>query len=62
MPKIYSNYICQAVVLIGFILKRDKNYYSQVFLKEKKAIRKNTVWIYYCNLKNFSVDFWQKVK
>ena len=45
MPKIYSNYICQAVVLIGFILKRDKNYYSQVFLKEKKAIRKNTVWI-----------------
>ena len=40
MPKIYSNYICRAVVLIGFILKRDENYYSQVFLKEKKSNKK----------------------
>ena len=40
MLKIGSNYICLAMVLIDFVLKRDKNYHSQVFLEEFKYIKK----------------------
>ena len=45
MAKKGSNYICLAVVLINFALKKDKNYYLKLFLKckyidlEKKVIR-----------------------
>ena len=39
-PKVGSNYTCLAVVLIGFILKKDGNYYLQIFLKECKYTEK----------------------
>ena len=29
-----------AVILVGFVLKKDENYYPQVFLKECKYIEK----------------------
>ena len=38
IPKVYSNYTCLAVILINFVLKKDENYYLQVFLKECKYI------------------------
>ena len=34
IPKEGSYYICLSGILINFILKRDKNYYSQMFLEE----------------------------
>ena len=34
MPKVGSNCICLTVILIDFALKKDRNYYPQVFLKE----------------------------
>ena len=40
MPKLDSNYISLVVILLGFVLKKDRNYYPQVFLKEYKYIRK----------------------
>ena len=41
MAQIDSNYICVAVILIGFVLKKDENFYPQVFLKEYKYIEKD---------------------
>ena len=38
IPKVDSNYTCLAVILINFVLKKDENYYLQVFLKECKYI------------------------
>ena len=35
MPEIGSNYNCLAVILIGFVSKKDENYYLQVFLTIK---------------------------
>ena len=35
-----KNYICLAVLSIDFVLKKDENYYRQVFLKECKYIEK----------------------
>ena len=32
-PKVSSNYTCLVVILIGFFLKRNENYYPQVLLK-----------------------------
>ena len=40
IPKVDSNYTCSAVILIDFILKKDENYYPQVFLKEYEYIEK----------------------
>ena len=40
MPKVGSNYICLVVILTDFILKKDENYYPQVFLKKCKQIEK----------------------
>ena len=40
MPKVGSNYICQAAVLIDFVLKKDNKYFPQVFLEEWKYIEK----------------------
>ena len=40
MPKIASNYVSLWVIIIDFILKKDKNYYPQVFLGECKYIDK----------------------
>ena len=40
IPKLGSNFICLAVVLTGFVLKKEENYYPQVLLKECKYIEK----------------------
>ena len=43
MHKAGSNYTCLAVMLIGFVLKKDENYYPQMFLKEWKYIEKKVI-------------------
>ena len=43
MHKAGSNYTCLAVMLIGFVLKNDENYYPQMFLKEWKYIEKKVI-------------------
>ena len=43
MPKIDSNYTCLAIISLDSDLKKDSNYYPQVFLKECKYIEKNEV-------------------
>ena len=40
IPKADSNHICLAVISLDFALKKDENYYPQVFLKECKYIEK----------------------
>ena len=40
VPDVGSNYTYLAIILIDFVLKKDENYYPQVFLKEFKYIRK----------------------
>ena len=42
-----SNYTCLAVILIDFVLKKDENYYLQVFLKECKYIEREKKIIRY---------------
>ena len=38
-----SNYTCLAVVILDSAMKKDDNYYLQVFLKECKHIEKKVV-------------------
>ena len=40
IPKVDSNPTCLAVVSLDSALKKDENYYPQVFLKECKYIKK----------------------
>ena len=40
MPKVGSNYICLAVMLIDFVLKKEKNYYLEVLLKNVNILKK----------------------
>ena len=40
ISKVDSNYSCLAVISLDSALKKDKNYYPQVFLKECKYIKK----------------------
>ena len=40
MAKVDSNYTCLAVIEIDFILKKNENYYPQIFLIECKYIEK----------------------
>ena len=40
---ILSNHTCLAVISLDSSLKKDKNYYPQVFLKECKCIEKKVV-------------------
>ena len=42
IPKADSNHICLAVISLDFALKKDENYYPQVFLKECKYIEKKS--------------------
>ena len=35
-----SSYICGSIILIGSVLKKDKNYYWQVLSKKYKCIEK----------------------
>ena len=43
MPKAGSIYTCLAAILIDFAITKDKNVYSQVFLKECKYIEKENL-------------------
>ena len=43
MSKAGSNHACLAVITIDSTLKKDKNYYPQVFLKECKYIEKEAI-------------------
>ena len=47
MPKVDSSYICLAVILISFVLKKHENYCLQVFVKECKNIEKEKKVIRY---------------
>ena len=47
MPKVGSSYTCLAVILINFVIKKDENYYPQVFLEECKYIGKEKKVIRY---------------
>ena len=38
LPQIGSNYTCSGVILLDSALKKDENFYPQVFLKECKYI------------------------
>ena len=40
MPKLGFSYIYIMVILIHFVQKKDKDYYSQVLLKEREYIDK----------------------
>ena len=40
ISKVDSNHTCLAVISLDFALKKDDNYYSQVFLREYKYIEK----------------------
>ena len=43
IPKVHSNHTCLAVISLDSALKKDENYYLQVFLKECKYIEKRSI-------------------
>ena len=43
IPKVDSNYTCLAGIRLDSALKRDENYYLQVFLEECKYIKKKVI-------------------
>ena len=47
LPKLVSNFICSVVILLDFVFKKDKHYYTKVFLKEYKYIEKEKIVIRY---------------
>ena len=53
-PKVDSNYTCLAVISFDSALKKDDNYYLQVFLKECKYINKKVIRHINDNLSDFS--------
>ena len=55
-PKFNSNHTCLAVITLDSALKKDDNYYPQVFLKECKYIEKKVVRHINDNLSDFSFD------
>ena len=56
IPKVNSNHTCLAVITLDSALKKDDNYYPQVFLKECKYIEKKVVTHINDNLSDFSFD------
>ena len=52
-----SNHICLAVISLQSVLKKDENYYPQVFLKECKYIEKKVVRHINDDLESSSDDF-----
>ena len=54
IPMVDSNHTCLAVISLDSALKKDDNYYPQVFLKECKYIEKKVVSHIYDNLSDFS--------
>ena len=53
-PKVNSNHSCLAVINLDSALKKDENYYLQVFLKEYQYIEKKVIWDINNNLRDFS--------
>ena len=43
IPKVDSNDTCLVLISLNFVLKKDENYYSHVFLKECRYTEKNVV-------------------
>ena len=54
VPKVDPNHTCLAVITLDSVLKKDDNYYPQVFLKECKYIEKKVVRHIHDNLSDFS--------
>ena len=54
IPMVDSTHICLAVISLDSALKKDKNYYLQVFSKECKYIKKKVIRHISDNLSNFS--------
>ena len=54
IPNVDSNYTCLAVISLGSALKKDENYYLQVFLKECKYIKKKVIRHINDSLNDFS--------
>ena len=52
--KVDSNHTCLAVIRLDFALKKDDNYYLEVFLKECKYIEKKVIRNMNDNLSDFS--------
>ena len=57
IPKLGSNHTCLAVISLDSALKKDDNYYPQVFLKEYKCIEKKLVRHIHNSLSYFSYSF-----
>ena len=53
IPKLDSNHTCLAVINLDSALKKDDNYYPQVFLKECKYIENKVVRHIHDNLSDF---------
>ena len=62
IPKLDSNRTCLAVISLDSTLKKDENYYLQVFLKECKYIEKKVVRHINDNLSDFSSFFGESDK
>ena len=54
IPKVDSNHTCLAGISLDSALKKDENYYPQVFLKECKYIEKKVIRHISDNLSDFS--------
>ena len=54
IPNVDSNHTCLAVISLDSALKKDENYYLQVFLKECKYIEKKVIRHNNSNLRDFS--------
>ena len=54
IPEVDSNHACLAVIDLDSALKKDDNYYPQMFLKECKYIEKKVIRHIVDNLSNFS--------
>ena len=53
-PEVDSNHACLAVIDLDSALKKDDNYYPQMFLKECKYIEKKVIRHIVDNLSDFS--------
>ena len=56
IPKLDSNHTCLAVISLDSALKKNENYYLQVFLKKCKSIEKKVIRHINDNLSDFSSD------
>ena len=56
IPKVDSNYTCLAKISFDCTLKKDEDYYRQVFLKECKYIERKVIRHINDNLSDFSSD------